>query len=166
MIRYALACDNGHDFESWFPSGAAYDEQVTRGLVECPACGSRAVEKRIMAPALGKRAAARSEDANAAAPSPPEAPQPQTQQPQTQQPVAILSEREQAMRAMLRAVREHVTKTADYVGPGFAEEARRMHYGETEHRSIYGEANPRDAKALMEEGIEVHALPFAPEDRN
>ena len=125
MIRYALACDNGHEFESWFPSGSAYDAQVERGLV-------------------------------AAAPAIPDAPQ----------PVALLSEREQAVRAMLRAMREHVAKTADYVGPGFADEARRMHYGEAEHRSIYGEANAADAKALLDEGIEVHALPIAPDDRN
>jgi hypothetical protein len=80
--------------------------------------------------------------------------------------MAILSEREQAIRAMLKAVREHVVKTADYVGGDFADEARKMHYGEIEHRSIYGEANPADAKALIEEGIEVHPIPVLPDDRN
>jgi len=82
------------------------------------------------------------------------------------QSVAILSEREQALRAMLKAVREHVTQNADYVGSGFAEEARKMHYGEIEHRSIYGVANPVEAKALLEEGIEVHPLPIVPDKRN
>jgi hypothetical protein len=80
--------------------------------------------------------------------------------------MAILSEREQAIRAMLKAVREHVTKTADYVGDSFADEARKMHYGESEHRSIYGEANLNEAKALIEEGIEVHPIPILPDDRN
>lgn len=162
MIRYALACDNGHDFESWFPSASSFDGQAARGLVQCPSCGSARVEKRLMAPAVGGRGGARpaeaaSPEAAATSPAPPAGPA---------QPVAILTEREQAIRAMLRAVREHVTKTADYVGPGFAEEARRMHYGETEHRSIYGEANPVEARALLEEGIEVHPLPAMPDDRN
>jgi hypothetical protein len=80
--------------------------------------------------------------------------------------VTLLSEKEQAFRAMLRAVRAHVTQNADYVGRGFADEARRMHYGEVEHRSIYGEADAGEAKALIEEGIEVHPLPPAPDDRN
>lgn len=158
MIRYALACDNGHDFESWFPSADAYDAQVGRKLVECPVCGSAAIEKRIMAPALGGRAKRPA--------APPDAPTVAPDAPPPVQPVALMSEREQALRAMLRAVREQVTKTADYVGTGFAEEARRMHYGEAEHRSIYGEANLADAKALLDEGIEVHPLPQAPDDRN
>lgn len=159
MIRYALACDNGHEFESWFPSGSAYDAQVERGLVACPICASARVEKRLMAPSISTSRPAKAEVVpikDAAAPAIPDAPQ----------PVALLSEREQAVRAMLRAMREHVAKTADYVGPGFADEARRMHYGEAEHRSIYGEANAADAKALLDEGIEVHALPMAPDDRN
>jgi hypothetical protein len=160
MIRYALACDNGHEFESWFPSGASYDTQAERGLVECPVCPSTKVSKRLMAPALG-RGAPSSSALEAAAPAP-EAPVPAP----APQPVALLSEREQAIRAMLRAVREHVTKTADYVGPSFAEEARKMHYGEIEHRSIYGEADATQAKALLEEGIEVHPLPLIPDDRN
>ena len=70
------------------------------------------------------------------------------------------------MRAMLKAMREHVTRTAENVGGRFADEARKMHYGETEHRSIYGEANAADAKALLEEGIEFHPLPLVPDDRN
>ena len=82
------------------------------------------------------------------------------------QPVALLSEHEQAFRAMLKAVRAHVTQNADYVGSGFAEEARKMHYGEIEHRSIYGEANLVQAKALLEEGIEVHPLPIMLDDHN
>ena len=82
------------------------------------------------------------------------------------QPMAMFSEKEREFRAMLKAFREHVTKNADYVGPGFADEARKMHYGETEHRSIYGEANLAEAKELLEEGIEVHPLPLLPDERN
>jgi hypothetical protein len=160
MIRYALACDNGHDFESWFPSSASYDAQAERGLVTCPLCGSAKVDKQIMAPSLGRKGSAQAE------PERPGAPVPAAPVPAAPAPMAILSEREQAIRAMLKAVREHVVKTADYVGGDFADEARKMHYGEIEHRSIYGEANPADAKALIEEGIEVHPIPVLPDDRN
>jgi hypothetical protein len=160
MIRYALACDNGHDFESWFPSSASYDAQAERGLVTCPLCGSAKVDKQIMAPSLGRKGSAKAE------PERPGAPVHAAPVPAAPAPMAILSEREQAIRAMLKAVREHVVKTADYVGGDFADEARKMHYGEIEHRSIYGEANPADAKALIEEGIEVHPIPVLPDDRN
>ena len=163
MIRYALACDNGHDFESWFPSSASYDQQAARGLVECPLCGSAKVEKQLMAPSLGRKG-----QAPAA-----ELVQPPSAAPETSlvpvappQPVALISEREQAVRAMLRAVREHVTKNAHYVGADFAEEARKMHYGEVEHRSIYGQADAAEAKALLEEGIEFPPLPMVPDERN
>ncbi len=80
--------------------------------------------------------------------------------------MALMSERDMAIRAMMRAVREHVTKTADYVGPTFADEARKMHYGDIEHRSIYGESTPDDTRALIEEGIEIHPLPTMPDERN
>jgi hypothetical protein len=159
MIRYALACDQAHEFESWFPSAEGYDAQVARGLVACPMCGSGKVEKQIMAPSIGRK-----ERERGAMPGP--TPQPQAPEVLAPKPVALLSEKEQAFRAMLKAVREHVTKNSDYVGPRFVDEARKMHYGEIEHRSIYGEANPVDAAALLEEGIEVHPLPIAPDDRN
>ena len=157
MIRYALACDQAHEFESWFPSAEGYDAQVARGLVACPMCGSGKVEKQIMAPSIGRKERERA-GLPERGPTPPEVLAPQ--------PVALLSQKEQAFRAMLRAVREHVTKNSDYVGPRFVDEARKMHYGEIEHRSIYGEANPMEAAALLEEGIEVHPLPIAPDDRN
>jgi hypothetical protein len=158
MIRYALACDNGHDFESWFPSSASYDAQAERGLVECPICGSAKVAKQLMTPSLGRKGSSKAQPEPHTAPPPSAASAPA--------PMALLSEREQAVRAMLKAVREHVTRTADYVGDGFAAEARKMHYGEIDHRSIYGEANPAEAKALIEEGIEVHPIPILPDDRN
>lgn len=162
MIRYALACDNGHEFESWFPSSASYDAQAAGGFVSCPVCGSAGVEKRMMAPSLGRKGASTKEAPSApreneAAPA---LPVPATQ------PMALMSERDMAVRAMMRAVREHVTKTADYVGPTFADEARKMHYGDIEHRSIYGESTPDDTRALIEEGIEIHPLPTMPDERN
>lgn len=164
MIRYSLVCEAGHDFESWFPSGDAYDAQCARGLVTCPICDTAKVEKALMAPSLGRRG--NRSAATAAAPS---APEPQPDVPATEAapaPLALLSEKEQALRAAFRAMREHVVRNADYVGRGFADEARRMHHGEIEHRSIYGEANAVETKALLEEGIEVHPLPPAPDDRN
>jgi hypothetical protein len=164
MIRYALACGAGHDFDSWFPSGASYDSQAAGGLVQCPVCGSTQVAKRLMAPAVGVAVEAprqpRAREADGVGPAGvPAVPAPAP-------PVALLSERDMAIRAMLRAVREHVTRNADYVGQSFAEEARKMHEGEIEHRSIYGEANPAEVRALLEDGIEVHPLPPAPDERN
>jgi hypothetical protein len=156
MIRYALACDAAHDFESWFPSGEAYEAQVARGLVACPACGSTRVEKRIMAPAV-----ARTDKARAPVPA-----VPTPAAPAEPQPVAVLGERERELRAMLRALREHVTRTADYVGDRFAEEARAIHYGDEEERSIYGEASAEEVRALLDEGVEIAPLPVLPDDRN
>jgi hypothetical protein len=85
---------------------------------------------------------------------------------QEKAPVAMISSQEQELRGKLKELRDHLTKNADHVGTKFPEEARKMHYGETEHRSIYGEASPEDAKALAEEGIEFHPLPILPEERN
>ena len=149
MIRYALRCEAGHTFESWFNNSAAFDRQAARGLVSCPMCGSAKVEKAIMAPALsggGREAAAPAE--------------------QEKTPVAIVSKEEVELRGKLKELRDHIVKSADYVGEKFPEEARRMHYGETEHRSIYGEASPDAAKALADEGIEFHPLPRLPDERN
>jgi len=158
MIRYSLVCAAAHTFDSWFPSSAAFDRQAKRGLVACPHCGSTKVEKAIMAPrvAASKRAA-REEPAPAAAAAP-EAPSANT--------VTIVSPQERALRAKLKELREHILKNADHVGPRFPEEARKMHYGETERRSIYGEASPEQAKELAEEGIEFHPLPMLPDERN
>jgi hypothetical protein len=154
MIRYALVCNHGHEFESWFQNSAAYDKQVRRGLVACPACGSVKVEKAIMTPRL---AGARRRDA---------APEVVATPAETTTPVAMISPQEHAFRAKLKEFREHLTKNADNVGKKFPEEARKMHYGEIEHRSIYGEATPEDAKELHEEGIEFHPLPVLPDERN
>lgn len=162
MIHYALVCESGHDFESWFQDSTAFDKQAKRGLVTCPHCGSAKVEKAIMAPRLSstkkrKRAAEAAAQEQAAATPAPAA---------ETAPVAMISPQEHEFRAKLKELREHLTKNADNVGTKFSEEARKMHYGETEHRSIYGEASPKDAKELLEEGIEFHPLPILPNERN
>ena len=162
MIHYALACDAGHDFESWFPSGASYEEQAARGLVTCPICDSAKVEKRIMAPAVARRDRP-SPTATAETPSPAQAP---AAVPAPSPPVAMLSDEARAMRSMLRAMREHVMQTADHVGERFPDEARRMHYGEIEQRSIYGAASADEVQELLDEGVEIHPLPPSLDDRN
>jgi hypothetical protein len=159
MIRYALACNKGHSFESWFQDSAAFDKQARRSLVTCPHCGSAKVEKAIMAPRLA--GAAKKRAAPAPAPETP-APTPAAQP----APVAMITPQEQEFRAKLKELRDHLTKNADNVGPKFPDEARKMHYGEIEHRSIYGVASPDEAKELAEEGIEFHPLPILPDERN
>ena len=162
MIRYALICEKGHDFESWFQDSAAFDKQAKRALVSCPHCGSAKVEKAIMAPRV---ASSKKRRAPAEAPAPmPAAAAPDKVQEKA--PVAMISPQEQEFRSKLKELREHLTKNADDVGQKFPEEARKMHYGEVEHRSIYGVASPDDAKELAEEGIEFHPLPILPDDRN
>ena len=158
MIRYALACDKGHVFESWFQNSAAYDTQVKAALVTCPVCNSAKVEKTLMAP--GVVGAKKRADAPPASPS---SPRPAADTPS---PVAMMSPQEQEFRKKLKELRDHLTKNADYVGQKFPEEARKMHYGDIEHRSIYGEASPDQAKELHEEGIEFHPLPVLPDERN
>ena len=161
MIHYALVCQQGHDFESWFQDSAAYDKQVKRGLVTCPHCGSAKVEKAIMAPRLSAAAKKKNAPIEAAA-----APAERPAAPATPAPVAMISPQEQEFRAKLKELRDHLTKSADDVGAKFPEEARKMHYGEIEHRSIYGVASPDEAKELSEEGIEFHPLPSLPDERN
>lgn len=157
MIRYALACQNGHDFESWFRGSEDFDRQNARGLVNCPVCGSASVAKQLMAPSVARTDRGRTIDQTGVA---------VTETPAPEAGVALLSEREAQLRAMLRAVREQVVANSEDVGKRFAEEARKIHYGESEQRSIFGEASPEDARALNEEGIEFHPLPVVPDDRN
>jgi hypothetical protein len=169
MIRYALACERGHSFESWFQNSTVYDKQVKHGLVVCPVCNSSKVEKAIMAPRLS---GARKRDARPPAPAAAtaaEAPAPAQEAPASgapPAPVAMMSPQEQEFRKKLKELREHLTQSADYVGRKFPEEARKMHYGEIKHRSIYGEASADQAKELHEEGIEFHPLPVLPDERN
>jgi hypothetical protein len=159
MIRYSLRCERAHAFESWFQSSSAYDSQVRRKLVTCPVCGSAKVEKAIMAPQIASK-----KGRDIAAPAPePAAPVSETATPAST-PLLLAQERE--LRAKLKELRDHIVKTADNVGDRFPNEARKMHYGDIEHRPIYGEASPDEARALIEEGVEVSPLPVLPEDRN
>ena len=159
MIRYTLRCERDHGFESWFQSSSAYDSQVRRKLVTCPVCNSTKVEKAIMAPQIVSR---RGRDNTVPAPAPAAAPAETAAGEST--PLLMAQERE--LRAKLKELRDHIVKNADNVGERFPNEARKMHYGDIEHRPIYGEASPDEARALIEEGVEVAPLPVLPEDRN
>lgn len=139
MIRYALRCSDGHDFESWFRDSAAYDTLYKAGQISCTTCGSTTVEKTIMAPAVSGSRGARQSTPNEASPlSTPATPE----------------------QAALSKFREHLEKNSDYVGGEFAAEARKIHQGDADARSIWGEATPADAKKLHEDGVPVAPLPF------
>jgi hypothetical protein len=143
--------------------------------VSCPVCGDTKVEKAIMAPTLAGTRKRDAEPAHAPAPEAVPAPEagPAAEPSKTDAskapvaaPVAMVSPQEREFRKKLKELRDHLTKNADYVGPKFPEEARKMHYGEIDHRSIYGEASPQEAKDLHDEGIEFHPLPVLPDERN
>ena len=135
MIRYALACEHEHEFEGWFGSSADYDDQQARGLLECPVCASRAVRKQIMAPAVaGTKTRGEAVEAG---------------------PTRAM------MMEALGRVRAHVEENFDYMGDKFADEARAIHEGRSEERGIYGEATPKEVRALVEDGVPVAPLPGA-----
>lgn len=151
MIHYELRCGAGHGFDGWFKDSAAFEKLAKRNLVECPHCGDTKVERSLMAPALAKREALPA-PVPASAPAP--APQP---------PAAVAGGRlPDHMRAMLQRMRAEVEKHCDYVGPQFADEARKMHRGESEKRAIYGETTSSEAESLAEEGIEFSRIPWVP----
>jgi hypothetical protein len=160
MIRYNLRCERGHAFESWFQSSSAYESQEKRQLVNCPACGSAKVERAIMAPQIVSKKGRESVEP---APAPAPAASTDVAAP-TSTPLMMAQERE--LRAKLKELRDHIVKNADNVGERFPNEARKMHYGDIEHRPIYGEASPDEARSLIEEGVEVSPLPVLPDDRN
>lgn len=155
MIRYSLTCEADHTFETWFRSSADFEGLATKGNIACPTCGSTNVEKALMAPAVAtsRKKEARKEAAGDSL---------QVANPQAAEAAAKRTE----LMAMMRQLREEVTKNADYVGERFAEEARRMHFDETEQRGIYGEATPSEVRELHEDGIPVLPLPRLPEDGN
>lgn len=148
MIHYRLRCRQGHEFSGWFNDSTAFDRQAAQGLVECPDCGETVVERALMAPAVVVGRAGRDE----APPSPaPKA------------PVAVSGNQMPAkLRRALQQLRAEVERRCDYVGPKFAEEARRIHHGESPSRGIYGETTPAEAEALADEGIEVARIPWLP----
>jgi hypothetical protein len=156
MIRYNLRCERGHAFESWFQSSEVYETQEKRKLVNCPSCGSAKVERAIMAPQIVSK-----KSRERAAPPPAAATEATTP---ASTPLMMAQERE--LRAKLRELRDHIVKNADNVGERFPNEARKMHYGDIEHRPIYGEASPEEARSLIDEGVEVSPLPVLPDDRN
>lgn len=148
MIRYSLHCDKRHEFEAWFKSSADFEKQAKRKLVICPQCGSTNVSKAIMAPNI---ATSRSKSGEVAV---------------ANSEAAGMAEKRRELFALLRRLRAEVEKNAEYVGPRFASEARKMHYEEVEKRGIYGEATLDEARELKEEGIEFYPLPRLPEDHN
>jgi hypothetical protein len=162
MIRYTLRCECGHAFESWFQSSSAYDSQIKRKLVTCPACDSVKVDKAIMAPQIVSKKGR--ENTIPASVEPAEVTPPTAPAQPSSTPLLMAQERE--LRAKLKELRDHIVKNADNVGESFPSEARKMHYGEIEHRPIYGEASPDEARALIDEGVEVAPLPVLPDDRN
>jgi hypothetical protein len=152
MIHYDLRCGRDHSFDGWFKDSTAFEKLAKRGLVECPHCGDTKVERALMRPAVAKR-----ESLPATVPATMPAPQPPAS------PAAVAGGAlPDQMRAMLQRMRSEVEKHCDYVGPQFAEEARKMHRGESDRRSIYGETSSEQAEALSEEGIEFSRIPWVP----
>ena len=158
MIVFDLKCRKQHVFEAWFPDSASFAGQVEAGKVLCPVCGSRKVAKALMAPNVvstkGRAAAAppRAGDAGTGAEA---------------GAVAVAeSAKAGELRRLLRELRNHVEQNCDYVGGSFAEEARKIHYGETDPRGIYGETSDAESKALEDEGIEVARVPWLPRDNS
>lgn len=143
MIRYALKCEKAHEFEAWFASSSAFDAQKRDGQVLCPACGSGNVSKRVMAPNIATGARQQS---------------PENSSPKDK----ATAEAEQ----LARKLRDYVVSTSDNVGDRFAEEARKIHYEESEARGIYGSASSEEVSSLNDEGIDVYPLPPLPKDRN
>lgn len=158
MIHYQLRCDQAHGFDGWFRDSATFEKQAATGLIECPECGGRKVDRALMAPAVSKRdVAARQEVVPV-----PEAPPAQEILPPDRSEKLAGGRLPAQMLAVLQKIRAEVEKKCDYVGPAFAEEARKMHHGDAEPRAIYGETTPEQAESLAEDGIEVTAIPWVP----
>ncbi|WP_439549969.1 DUF1178 family protein [Falsiroseomonas sp.] len=165
MIHYQLRCHAGHEFDGWFQDSTGFETLARAGLVECTHCGSAKVERALMAPAIRKSrrkalpVPAPAAEAAEAPATPPPAPEP-----------AVIGNPERVaggpipaqLLAMLQRLRAEVEKSCDYVGPSFADEARKIANGEAEARGIYGEASDAEAEALAEEGIDIARLPWVP----
>ncbi len=150
MIRYSLVCDRDHAFDGWFASSSAYDAQAERGLISCPSCGSVKIAKAIMAPSI----ACKTPESGAPLPA------------RASMPAALPGGKDVALREMIRGLRAEIARTAQDVGDRFAEEARRIHYGEADGTAIYGRATPEEARALAVEGVGFLPLPLLPEEQN
>ena len=138
MISFDLKCSKGHEFESWFQSGDAFDRLVKAKQVNCPICGDINITKALMAPAVS--GTKKNKESNS----------------------SITTNAVDYMNAM-RTIRRQIEENSDYVGKQFAEEARKIHYGETDERNIYGEATKEEADALKDEGIECERVPWVPD---
>ena len=149
MILYDLKCRKHHVFETWFRDGAAYEEQVAAGAIACPTCGSRKIEKALMAPRLAKSGRSRDAARRTAAGK------------MATRAVKETAESAELM-GQLRELRRKVEENCDYVGGEFAEEARKIHYGEEDPRNIYGETSDEQAEELHEEGVTFNRIPWAP----
>ncbi len=170
MILYDLRCRKGHVFEAWFRDSAAYDDQVEAGEIACPTCGSKKVVKAPMAPRLSKgggetgevqRAEAQTTETGPTETGPTETGPTETGPAETGPAKAETAKAAEAMRA-LRGLRRKVEDNFDYVGPQFAEEARKIHYGESDAHNIYGETSDQEAKELRDEGVAFTRIPWAP----
>ncbi len=150
MIRFNLKCEHEHEFDSWFASSSAFEEQKQTGLVSCPFCGSENIEKQLMAPSIAAKANK--------ADNPKNRHQPMLSA--NNDPVA------RELAENIRNLRQQVAENAENVGKNFAKEAREIHYEEKPARNIYGQATFEDAKSLLEEGVGVIPLPVLPEEKN
>jgi len=158
MILYRLRCSKGHEFESWFKDSKSYERQEKKSLIGCAMCGDAKVTRALMAPRLGTKGNKKTAVANAvptAAPAP-------APSPEQQKMAALAKHMPKELRDALLKVRAEVEKNCEHVGPKFAEEARKIHYGESDKRGIYGETSDEEAEALAEEGIEFGRLPWVP----
>jgi hypothetical protein len=154
MIKFALVCAGGHEFESWFQAGAAFDQQAEAGLILCPACRTTKVTKAIMAPAIASRG--HDDPLPAKSPLPAEG----------TANVALLDDRDRELRAMITDIRARIFEHTDNVGARFSEEARKIHQGLAPERPIHWLASFEEAHALIEEGVGILPIPAAPGDCN
>ncbi len=174
MIKYALICERDHEFESWFANADSFDSQVKRGFVECPHCQSKKISKALMAPSVStsrRRGATRVAAAmeSAAAEQVARLTTAETTAPAVAPPVApiaLVDEKHQQMRAMIRELHQKLTENSTDVGANFASEARAIHDGDAPQRSIHGKATLDEARSLADEGIPVMPLPVLPDERN
>lgn len=163
MILYRLRCAKGHEFDSWFKDSKTYERQEKKSLVGCAVCGSSKVERAIMSPRIGKKGGkAEAPIEVAEAPVPVPAGAPAALAPEQQQMAALARHMPKELREALLKVRAEVEKSCEHVGDKFAEEARKIHYGESDRHGIYGETTDEEAEALAEEGIEFGRLPWIP----
>ena len=164
MILYRLRCSKGHEFDSWFKDSKTYERQEKKSLVGCAVCGDAKVTRALMAPRLGTKGNKKSTAVTPVETPPPEiqqAPPPEVRQAQ-QQMAAIARQMPKELREALVKVRTEIEKNCEHVGDNFAEEARKIHYGESDKRGIYGQTTDEEAEALAEEGIEFGRLPWIP----